>query len=143
MNSSKSIEHKGVIEEVNGKVVRVGIQAASACDSCHAKGICGAVDVQDKYVDVNISNNIYKVGEHVHVVLKQNEGYKALLWGYLVPLVLVIAMLFVTLAITNHEAKSGLIALSSLIPYYAFLYFLRNRLNNSFHFMIKKNNKDE
>jgi len=48
MSVSKSIEHKGIIESINGSRINVSFIALSGCASCHAKGYCSTSDMKEK-----------------------------------------------------------------------------------------------
>ena len=45
MDSSKTIEHDGFIEEISESGIKVLILSQSACVSCQAKGACNVSDV--------------------------------------------------------------------------------------------------
>lgn len=138
MANSKSIEHKGRIETIDGNNINVSILSMSGCASCHAKGVCSASDMQEKIVEVYDITNQYQVGEEVNVVLKLSLGFRALFLGYVLPFLLVLLILIVLTEITNNEAKSGIGALSVLVPYYISLYILRNKIRKKFTFIINK-----
>lgn len=138
MANSKSIEHKGRIETIDGNRINVSILAMSGCASCHAKGVCTASDMQEKIVEVYDITNQYQVGEEVNVVLKQSLGFRALFLGYVLPFMLVLLILIILTIITNNEAISGIGALSVLVPYYIILYVLRNKIRKKFTFIINK-----
>lgn len=131
------IEHLGRIDAVTPNDIRVVITSQSACASCHAKGACSASDVSEKIVVVSKSNHNYFVGETVKVLLKQSLGYKALFLGYILPLIVLLIALF-TFSAFMSEGKAGLLALATLLPYYAILYFFRNKIARQFNFDIEK-----
>ncbi len=138
INPTGNIEHKGIVTEVEESVVRVTVLSESACSSCHAKGVCGASEMQDKLIEVNPGNNVYHVGEHVNVILKKSEGYKALNFGYIYPLLLILLTLIITQNIFEKEWIAGLLTIGILIPYYLGLYFFKGKLKQSFHFVLQK-----
>ena len=138
MSNSKSIEHKGRIESIDGNKINVSFLALSGCASCHAKGVCTAADMQEKSVEVYDFTNKYQVGEDVNVILKQSLGFRALFLGYVLPFILILLILIVLTVITNNEAISGIGALSVLVPYYITLYALRNNIRKKFTFKIDK-----
>ena len=138
MSKSKSIEHKGRIDSIDGNKINVSILAVSGCASCHAKGVCSAADMQEKSVEVYDFTNQYQVGDEVNVTLKQTLGFRALFLGYVLPFILVLFILIILTAITNNEAISGIGALAVLVPYYAGLFVLRNKIRKKFTFTINK-----
>ncbi|MGE0089261.1 MAG: SoxR reducing system RseC family protein [Bacteroidales bacterium] len=138
MSVSESIEHKGIIDSINGNKISVSFIALSGCASCHAKGYCSTSEMKEKSVEVYDFSNLYKVGDEVTVVLKQSLGLKAVWLGYILPFILVITALIILSQITNSEAISGLGAIAILIPYYLILFLFKNRLKKTFSFFIKK-----
>ncbi len=138
MSDSKSIEHKGRIDSIDGNKINVSFLALSGCASCHAKGVCTAADMKEKSVEVFDITNQYEIGEEVNVTLKQSLGFRALLLGYVLPFIMVLFILIILTIITENEAISGLGALSVLGPYYLILYLLKDKIRKKFTFMINK-----
>lgn len=138
MAKSNSIEHKGRIDSIDGNKINVSFIALSSCASCHAKGVCTAADMQEKTIEVFDFSNQYQVGEEVNVTLKQALGFRALFLGYVLPFILVLTLLILLTALTHNEAIAGIGALSVLVPYYAVLFILRNKIRKKFTFTINK-----
>ena len=131
------IEHLGRVDAVTPNDIRVVIVSQSACASCHAKGACTASKKKKKIIVISKTSHNYLVGETVKVLLKQSLGYKALFLGYLLPLIILLTSLF-TFSAFMSEGKAGLFALATLLPYYAILYFFRNKIARQFNFDIEK-----
>lgn len=140
METSKEVKHKGVIDSINDDITRVVIQSVSACGSCHAKGMCGMSEMKEKTVEVKGRNNNYRVGDEVDVVMSLNTGFKALFYGYVIPLIIVLTSLILFLNITEKEGLSALLSLGFLLPYYLILYFNREQLKKKFSFTIREHN---
>jgi len=138
MRDNSSVEHKGVVEEINGDVIRVGFVAHSACSACHARGACSLSDVESKYVEVERKGTEYIIGEKVDILLKQKQGFKALWLGYILPFIVMVLTLIIVMAVTDREGLAGLAGISILIPYYLGLYFFRDRIREKFEFIIRK-----
>ena len=138
MRDKTSVEHKGIVEEINDQVIRVGFVSHSACSGCHARGACSLSDVESKYVEVNSKGGEYSVGENVDILLKQSQGFKALWLGYVLPFLIMVFTLIVVMAISNREGLAGLAGISVLVPYYLGLYFFRDRVKEKFEFIIRK-----
>jgi sigma-E factor negative regulatory protein RseC len=134
---SGEISHKGIIKEFSKKGIIVGIIAESACATCHAKGACSASDMTEKEIEIDHDEGEFQVGQHVVVTGKTSQGFKALFLAYLLPFILVMAVLIVSSNFTGNEGLSGLLSLGILIPYYLILYLFRNRLKRSFDFEIE------
>lgn len=134
----KQIEHRGVVECVMSHAVRVSIRQEAACAACAAAHLCNSSESKDKTMDIACDNAAsYHVGQQVMVVGKLGLGLRATLWAYVVPLILLIAVLITVFHLTGNEGLSALIALLSLMLYAFFLYLLRERLQRTFSFEIK------
>ena len=132
------IDHEGIIVQIEKDVAHVKIDSQSACSACHAKGVCGAADQEEKFLDVTLHGEAYANGEVVKVQVAKRLGFKAVALGYFYPFLLLMLVLVVTLAAGVSELKAGSFALLSLIPYYLGLYLARKRIESSFTFSIQK-----
>ena len=110
------IDHEGIIEQIEGDVAHVKINSESACAACHAKGVCGAADQEEKFLDVPLHGADYRQGEMVHVQVSRNLGFRAVALGYFYPFLLLMAVLISLILGGVNELRAGLIALFSLIP---------------------------
>jgi sigma-E factor negative regulatory protein RseC len=138
MDKSKYIEHPGIIKEISDKNVTVHYVSTSACSKCHAKGFCGPMDEAGKVVEVTCDPSVYQQGEKVNLIMQESLGVKALLLGYMVPFLLVVIILPIMLSLTGNELLSGVIAFTSIIPYYISFYFFKDKLEKTFTFSINK-----
>lgn len=139
MSSEKNISHDGIVLSTDASHVNVGIMSQSACASCHAKGFCSAGDMQEKIVEVKTTDaSSYKAGELVVVYMEESLGFSALILGYLLPFVVLMAVLITAMSLTGNELLSGLLSLVVLLPYYIALYLNRDRLRKRFDFRIKR-----
>jgi len=138
MDNPKVVEHEGTIRDISNGKMKVSFIAKSACAHCQLKGICSEADIEDKEVEVTVGAQTYRIGEKVNIVLAQSLGLKALAYGYLIPLVLVVVTLFVMYDAIGNEVISGLSSIAILVPYYAGLYFFRNRIRKEFKFRVRK-----
>ncbi len=135
------IEHQGVITNIADHKVSVMILQQSACSSCHAKGACMAADSKEKLVDIADYTGKYKVNDLVTVVGQKSMGYKAVLWAFVVPIIILVSILVISISAWNFgEIEAALVSIASLVPYYAVLFLLRDKMANSFKFTIKNNN---
>ena len=135
------IEHEGIIEKINGNNITVRILQKSACSECHAKGACMASDSKEKLVNVYDYSGRFTENEQVIIEGKESLGYKAILWAFVVPLVIILAVLILSVSVWNYsETEAALSSVIALIPYYILLYLLRNKMAKSFKFNIKKTN---
>lgn len=138
MAVEEEITHKGRIVDINPELTTVEIVSESACASCHARGLCGVGDSKVKTVQVRTRAwNPHEIGDEVEVALRKVMGYRAVLIAYGLPLVVLVAALFISSAAGAGELASGLIAIGSVVLCYIVLAFFRNRLRNIYSFYIK------
>ena len=135
-----TIEHQGIIIDIDGKLAHVKIEQTSACASCHVKSVCGASDKSEKIIDANIMDKSLKVGDQVTIIGQKSLGIQAVLLAYILPFIVIIATLFIANIFTTNELIIGTCALASLIPYFVVLHLMRNKIQAKFQFYaIKKN----
>lgn len=136
---SDSISHMGIVQKTAESSVFVSIVSQSACSACHAKGVCSMAESTEKVIEVaTIQPNSFLVGEQVEVLMQRSMGLKAVLWGYVLPFVVLLSVLVLVFETTGSEAWAGLGAILSLIPYYLILSLFRANLKNQFGFRIVK-----
>lgn len=139
MSSSSEISHKGRVVSVTPEVTTVEIVSESACGACHAKGLCSLGDSKVKMVEVPTSGwSDIRPGDEVEVVLKASMGHKAVLLAYMIPLVLLVAVLLSAVSAGVGELYAGLAAIAAVAVYYFGLWLMRGRLRNEYIFNIKK-----
>jgi len=132
----ESIEHEGIVQKSDNNSVTVSIISSAACAGCHAEGICSLSGREEKIVEIP---GIYQVhpGESVTIQMKQSSGHIAVFLGYVMPLILLVAVLITLISLSVPELTAGLGALAVLIPYYLLLYIFRNRIGRKFIFTLK------
>ncbi len=140
-SSTDMIEHEGTIDSINGNEYTIRITQSTACSECHAKHACIAADTKVKMVDVIDTSGRFKMNERVLLSGKTSIGYKAILWAFVLPLILLMAVVFVSISVWQiSELQAALVALASLVPYYALLYTTRHKMSEKLAFTIKKLN---
>jgi len=136
--NSMMISHTGTIKSINNQRLIVKIISETACASCHAKGSCSSSEQSEKEIEVRQSENRFAVGEEVLIVTSVGQGYRALLYAYLLPLILLVTCLIALISLTKDEATAAVGAIICLAPYYSLLWLFRHKLQDSFHFSIQK-----
>ena len=135
---SNKIKHAGVVDGVEGECVRVRILQSSACSACKVASHCNASETKEKIIEVQVADaDRYQRGDSVIVVADTAVGFHASLYGYLLPLILMVVSLVAVLKITQSEGYAAMSALGILIPYYIGLYLLRNKLRNKLSFSLE------
>ena len=135
---SERIEHSGFVTRVEGKNIQVQIIQMSACSSCHAKGACSAADMDEKFVDVESTDDSLRIGDMVNIVGESSTGLLAVLLAFVIPFMLILTSLFVLRDIVPNEAVSGTVSLALLIPYYIILSLFNKKLKRKLQFRIEK-----
>jgi len=95
-------------------------------------------DVKEKEIDIECHHGNFAPGQEVSVVFRESLGITALLYGYVLPFILVLSMLIILYALTEDEVVAGLSALGTLFPYYITLYFFRGALKKIFTFELEE-----
>ena len=135
---SNKIKHNGVVDGVEEGYVRVRILQSSACSACKVAAHCNASETKEKIIEVQVADaDRYQRGDSVIVVADTAVGFRASLYGYLLPLILMVVSLVAVLKITQSEGYAAMSALGILIPYYIGLYLLRNKLRNKLSFSLE------
>lgn len=131
------IRHEGIVESVAGNAACVRIVQTSACSACHAKSMCTAGETMAKQIHAEMLEPM-QVGDKVMVEVARKLGYKAVVWAFVIPLVLMGG----TIALLGYwgieEVWSGTIGLAVLIPYYGLLKCLDKRFEKEYRFTARK-----
>lgn len=136
---SNKIKHAGVVDGVEGECVRVRILQSSACSACKVAAHCNASETKEKIIDVmDADASHYQKGDQVMVVADTAVGFRASLYGYFLPLILMVVTLVGVLAATHSEGLAAVSALGILIPYYVLLFLMRNKLRNRLSFTLER-----
>ena len=127
------------MDGVEGECVRVRILQSSACSACKVAAHCNASETKEKIIDVmDADASHYQKGDQVMVVADTAVGFRASLYGYLLPLILMVVTLVGVLAATHSEGLAAVSALGILIPYYVLLFLMRNKLRNRLSFTLER-----
>ena len=136
---NNKIKHTGIVDHVENGCVVVRIIQSSACSACKVAAHCNASETKEKLVEVMSPRAAsYAKGETVSVVADASVGFRASLYGYLLPLVLMVLTLVIVMITSKSEGAAALSAIGILIPYYIGLYLFRNKLRKSLQFAIEK-----
>lgn len=132
------VTHSGTIEKIDGGHIVVKIIQTSACSSCKVAGHCNASEMKEKFVDVfHADTRNYKIGDAVKVSTDTSAGYRAVGWGFGIPMLILIEAVFAVKILTGNDARAALIGIASLIPYYMLLYLLRHKIRKRLSFKIE------
>ncbi len=135
---SQKISHAGVIESIQGDSIKVRIVQTSACAACKVASHCNAAESKVKMVEVSgCDTTKYAAGQEVVVWASKDVANKALVLGFGLPFLLMIAVLVIVLRIADNEGVAALAALGSLVPYYLLLWWWRDKIQQGISFHIE------
>ncbi|NDW17513.1 Fis family transcriptional regulator [Dysgonomonas sp. 216] len=132
------IEHEGVICSLSEKSALVKIKQVEACAECHAKTMCSVSSIQEKTIEISYISGEYQIGERVLITGATSIGLKAVLYAFVIPLIIIIATLSFTTILHLSESLAVILAIAALIIYYLILYLLREKMKNKFVFTLTK-----
>lgn len=134
--------NKGIISAISEDKITVAVQCQSACSKCTQHHVC-SLEIKQKKVIIPVSNpQSYKIGQEVDLIIGKKSMALSLLFAYALPLFLSLIMLGLGVLNKWSDAKSGIIALLVLIPYYATLFFTNSLLKKHIAIEITENSVD-
>lgn len=138
MKNEETISHEGVVSKITDDELEIKILAQSACAACHAKSACGMGEQAEKILTVpRPKGKDFAIGQKVNVRMAIGQGNKAAVLAYLIPILLLLAVLFACLGLGVNEGLSALISIVALVPYYIVLYLKRDKLRKQFDYTIE------
>ena len=141
MSKKNEIVHAGRILEITPDFTTVQIIVSSACSSCHAKGLCGMSEEEEKVIMLPTDPYAtYNVGDEVQVCTKMAMGLKAVWISYVIPLAVLMILILSLSGVIGNEVYRALVAIGGVAVYYFFIWLFREKLSNEFTFYIKNNN---
>ena len=119
--------------------VRVDIEVMEACGSCASRKACAMGASQTREIMIYTDDaTSYSIGEIVNISAKQSLGAMAVLLCYVVPLVVLIAVLALAVSLGCSEGIAALISLGTTALYYLILAVLNKRISRKVVFTINK-----
>lgn len=134
-----NIQHDAVVERIEGDKVIVRVEKRGACAGCHAKGICGESG-SERIIEVRTPHaSEFKTGDKVVVaLLKPSMGMTSVVWGYILPLIVLVATLFGCKSLGVEDGPSALASIVAVALYYVGIYFTRKIFERKIEFTIFK-----
>ena len=138
MARKNEIAHMGRILEITPDFTTVQIVVSSACSACHAKGLCGMSEEEDKVIMVPTDPySEYNVGDEVKVKTKMTMGLKAVWISYVIPLAVLMILILSLSSFIENELLTGLFSIAGVAVYYFGVWLFREKLSDEFVFYIK------
>lgn len=138
MSNQETVSHEGIVTKIGDDTLEIKIIALSACAACHAKSACTMSDQTEKVLIVpRPQGQEFQLFQKVNVIMSVNQGNKAAILAYLIPILVLLAVLFICLGVGLNDGLSALIAIVALIPYYLILYLKRDKIKRQFEYRIE------
>ena len=132
------ITHQARVVEMTPEFTTVEIIVSSACSECHAKGLCGMSETQEKVISLPTDPYAtYNVGDTVQLCTKMSMGMKAVWISYVVPLIILMILILSLSEIFDSQLLCGLASLGGVAVYYFIIWLFRSRLQNEFGFYLE------
>ena len=134
---NQRISHEGIITRIDKDNVQIKILSKSACASCNIKGACNMSEMKEKIIDIpRPKDKNLSIGQEVKISMGLGQANKAVIFAYVIPVILLVGMIFILNALKFDEGINALISIGSLVPYYLILYLFRNNLKRKFEYEI-------
>lgn len=138
------MEHPGIITAVNKDSVTVQIKSTSACAACSAHAKCGFAESKDKTLDIPTSHlrpptSVLRPGDKVTVVIDSTHGLLATWWAYVLPAIVLLAVIIGLSLLSLPEPVVILFSLATIGLYILLLYLFRHKLDSKFTLTVTPN----
>ncbi len=132
------VSHPGVVVGINDKDLEIEILSASSCGSCGIKSACGMSEMTEKRITVpKPDDKEFIVGQPVSIKMNVEQGNKAALFAYLIPALLMIALIVILSNLNIKEWIAALAGVGVVAVYYGILYFFKEKLKAEFKYEIQ------
>ena len=136
--TNETISHEGIVTKITDDELEIKILAQSACAACHAKSACGMGEQAEKILTVpRPKDKEFSINQKVNVKMAIGQGNKAAILAYLIPIILLLAVLFACLGLGLNESLAALLGIVALVPYYILLYLKRDKLKQKFEYNVE------
>ena len=117
----------------------VKVLQLSACAHCEGKKFCTLAESKEKEIKISVEDpSIYSIGEEVQIIAQKKQMFTAVLWAYVLPLVVLFVGVGVGTMLTFTEVHSALLGIAAVAIYYVFLMAISKILSKSLEFKISK-----
>ena len=128
-----------MVTKVESSKLTLKYSRTSACADCHSKESCSLDQRDEEFtLSYNEKDESYNVGDIVEISLDTKQKWKALLFAYVYPLIILFLLAIFLSSFHVRETILALVLLFSVIFYYVLLYFCRHKLKKSLTPQIRK-----
>ena len=129
----------GIVRKIEDGHLLVEITISSACGQCRAKSFCIPSEQKQELIEAqNPYNQTFTVGEVVTLNLQSSAGRKAVVLGYLMPFVVLLASFLLTFLFTDKEWIPVLVSLACTFLYFVVLHHFKKGMEEQFTFYVTK-----
>lgn len=131
------ISHEGIITSIDNDNVEVKILSKSACASCNIKTACNMSEMQEKIISIPApKDKNLSIGQEVKISMRLSQANRAVIFAYVIPVIILISMIFILSALKTDEGLNALISIGTLIPYYFVLFLFKDKIKRKFEYEI-------
>ena len=131
------ISHEGIVTKIDGENIEIKILSKSSCVSCNIKGACNMSEMQEKIISIPApKDKNLSIGQEVKISMGLGQANRAVIFAYVIPVIILISMIFILNALKIDEGLNALISIGSLAPYYLILFLFRDKLKSKFEYEI-------
>ena len=76
------------------------------------------------------------IGQEVKISIGLGQAKRAVVFAYVIPVIILISMIFILNALKIDEGINALISIGTLIPYYLILYLFKDKIKRKFMYEI-------
>ncbi len=135
---SHQISHEGIVTSIDNDNIQIKILSKSACTSCNIKTACNMSEMQEKIITIPApKDKNLSIGQEVIVSMRLSQANKAVIFAYIIPLIILISMIFILNILKIDEGLNALISICSLAPYYLILYLFKAKIRSKFEYEIR------
>ena len=137
---TSDITHNGTVIFCDGRRIQVKITVGDACAHCAGQAGCKLMNATERVVEAGLERNApsFSVGEQVLVRMRAGNGFKAVFYAYLLPVIMLMSCVIIMFSLHCDEGATALAAIGAVVLYYLLFYLFRRRINRKFSFKIEK-----
>ncbi|MBR4157098.1 MAG: SoxR reducing system RseC family protein [Bacteroidales bacterium] len=134
---NQRISHEGIVTSIDNDSVQIKILSKSACASCNIKGACNMSEMKEKIISIpRPEDKNLSIGQEVNISMELSQANRAVIFAYLIPVIILVSMIFILNALKFDEGINALLSIGSLIPYYLIIFLFRDKLKRKFEYEI-------
>ena len=131
------ISHEGIVTKIDNENIEVKILSQSACAACNIKGACNMSEMKEKIITIPApKDKNLSIGDNVKISMGLGQANRAVIFAYVIPVVILISMIFILNSLKMEEGINALISIGTLIPYYLILFLFKDKIKRKFEYEI-------